>query len=50
MHAYMKSAMPYLRVQATPLRHACREVFTSFPLGTPEQWRAAVVALWRGAQ
>ena len=50
MQAYMKSAMPFYGVQAPQLRAACREVFAAHPLGTCGEWRATVLALWRGAQ
>jgi len=50
MQAYMKSAMPYLGVQSTPLRQALRPLFAARPLPTFEAWRDAVAAIWRGAQ
>jgi 3-methyladenine DNA glycosylase AlkD len=49
MQAYMKSQMPYLGVQSTPLRKAAKAVFAAHPLATFEAWRDTVFALWRGA-
>lgn len=49
MQAYMKSAMPFYGVQAPQLHATCGEVFAAHPLGTCGEWRATVVALWRGA-
>lgn len=50
MQAYMKSAMPYLGVPATPLRQVCREVFRSADLTTRARWNSAVLTIWRGAR
>lgn len=50
MRAYMKSAMPFLGVQATPRRAALRKVFAEHPLGTVAEWREAVLAIWRDAE
>lgn len=50
MQAYMKSEMPYRGVQSTPLRHAIRPLFAAHPLGSFEEWRDTVLALWREAQ
>jgi 3-methyladenine DNA glycosylase AlkD len=50
MRAYMKSEMPYLGVQSTPLREAMAEVLPRFPLASFEEWRATVLALWHTAQ
>jgi 3-methyladenine DNA glycosylase AlkD len=50
MQAYMKSEMPYLGVQSTPLRKAAKAVFAAYPLATFKAWRDAVLALWRGAR
>ena len=33
MQAYMKSAMPYLGVPATPLRAVCKEAFAATAFG-----------------
>ncbi len=48
--AYMKSAMPYHGVKATPQRAIFREVFAGVDLPTAEAWRAAVLGIWRGAE
>ncbi|GAA2902411.1 DNA alkylation repair protein [Streptosporangium fragile] len=50
MQAYMKSAMPFLGVQAAPRRAALRPVFTEYPVGDASAWREAVLALWREAE
>jgi 3-methyladenine DNA glycosylase AlkD len=50
MQAYMKSEMPYLGVQAVPLRQALRPVFTAHRIESFDEWRATVLALWRGAR
>jgi 3-methyladenine DNA glycosylase AlkD len=49
MQAYMKSAMPYHGVAATPLRAVCKRVFAGLEL-TASSWRDAVLAIWRGAR
>ncbi|HET7705522.1 MAG TPA: DNA alkylation repair protein [Thermoanaerobaculia bacterium] len=48
--AYMKSEMPFLGVAATPMRKVCKRVFAEEPLQTAEDWRDAVLSLWRGAK
>ena len=50
MQAYMKSSMPYLGVQAPQLRRAIREVFAAHQLASFEEWRDAVLELWRTAR
>jgi 3-methyladenine DNA glycosylase AlkD len=50
MQAYMKSAMPYLGIQATPLRKVARAVFSAYKIESFPQWRDAVLELWRGAR
>jgi 3-methyladenine DNA glycosylase AlkD len=50
MQAYMKSAMPYLGIQATPLREVARAVFAANKVESFEEWRDAVLELWRGAR
>ncbi len=50
MQAYMKSKMPYLGVNAVPLRKVCREVFAGVDFPTAAAWRRAVLGLWRGAR
>ena len=49
MQAYMKSAMPYLGVQTTPLRAICKECFADLAWDDDEHWQGAVRELWRGA-
>jgi 3-methyladenine DNA glycosylase AlkD len=50
MRAYMKSAMPYLGVQTPELRKAVRPLLSSHPLASFEEWRGAVLELWRKAR
>lgn len=50
MQAYMKSAMPYLGVQATEFRKACRLTFADHRLESFEAWRDIVLELFRGAR
>jgi 3-methyladenine DNA glycosylase AlkD len=50
MQRYMKSAMPYHGVAATPFRAACRRVFADVSFESAGAWRAAVLAIWRGAR
>ena len=49
MQRYMKSSMPYLGVPTPPLRRTCRAVFARHPLDGPDEWRDAILTLWRGA-
>lgn len=50
MQGYMKSAMPFLGVQAGPRRAALKQVLTDHPLETAAEWRQAVLRLWREAE
>lgn len=50
MQAYMKSEMPYLGVQSTPLRQALRPLFADCVLESFEEWRDTVLELWRSAR
>jgi hypothetical protein len=50
MQAYMKSAMPYLGIQAVPFRKATKAVLAAHPLDSFEDWRDSALALWRGAR
>ena len=49
MRAYMKSAMPYLGVQSTPLRAVCRPLFDQHVLASFDEWRDTIRELWHGA-
>ena len=49
MRSYMKSAIPYLGVQTTPLRSICKKAFASYPLDSFDDWTDAVLRLWRQA-
>ena len=46
----MKSAMPFIGVAATPMRKACREVFSQYPLANAQEWQQAVLGIWRRAK
>src|SRR5690606_5163881 len=50
MQGYMKSAMPFLGVQAGPRRAALKQVLTDHPLETAAEWRQAVLRLRREAE
>lgn len=50
MQAYMKSAMPYLGIQAVPFRKATKAVLAAHPLDSFNDWRDTALALWRGAR
>src|SRR5580704_15740494 len=50
MQAYMKSAMPYLGIQAVPFRKAIKAVLAAYPLDSFEDWRDTAFSLWRGAR
>jgi 3-methyladenine DNA glycosylase AlkD len=50
MQAYMKSTMPYLGIQTTPLRKAAKPVFSAHKLESFPEWRDTVLELWRSAR
>lgn len=50
MQAYMKSAMPYMGVTSGDMRSVSKALFTELHFDSAEQWRNAVLAIWRGAQ
>jgi 3-methyladenine DNA glycosylase AlkD len=50
MQAYMKSDMPYRGISAPDLRVICKRIFAEHPLASCEQWRSAVLELWRDAR
>jgi 3-methyladenine DNA glycosylase AlkD len=50
MQAYMKSAMPFLGVQAVPRRTALRRVFAEHAFEAAPEWRRAALTLWREAE
>jgi 3-methyladenine DNA glycosylase AlkD len=50
MQAYMKSEMPYRGIAAPEMRAISKLVFANHPLSSCEEWRAAVLELWRGAR
>jgi 3-methyladenine DNA glycosylase AlkD len=50
MRAYMKSDMPYLGVAAPQVRAICRRALAGRPLASFDDWRAAMLALWREAR
>jgi 3-methyladenine DNA glycosylase AlkD len=49
MQAYMKSTMPFLGINATPLRAACKPVLDAHRLPDEVRWTEAVTGLWDGA-
>jgi 3-methyladenine DNA glycosylase AlkD len=49
MQAYMKSTMPYHGVSSPQVDVICRKVFAEHPFATCDEWRAAILELWRGA-
>ena len=49
MQAYMKSELPFHGVQAPVLKRVVREALAEFRLRTAEEWRGAVLTLWREA-
>jgi len=49
MRAYMKSAMPFLGVQKPGREEIARAVFAAHPLAGFDEWRDAVLLLWREA-
>ena len=49
MCAYLKSAMPCLGVYSADLRDVVRSGAATHPLETVDDWRDAVLALWREA-
>lgn len=50
MQAYMKSTMPFHGVAMPRVRAISRRLFETETLSTCEEWRTAVLALWRGAK
>jgi 3-methyladenine DNA glycosylase AlkD len=49
MQAYMKSTMPYHGVSSPQVDVICKKVFEEHPFPTCDEWRAAILELWRGA-
>jgi 3-methyladenine DNA glycosylase AlkD len=49
MQAYMKSEMPYRGISAPDIRAITKKVFAAHPPASCDEWRAAVLDLWRGA-
>lgn len=50
MRAYMKSEMPYRGIRSADMRAISKRVFAEHPLESCEEWLAAILKLWRGAQ
>ena len=50
MRAYMKSEMPFLGIPAPQHRKACKAVIRTHLLGSEDEWRDAVLTLWRDAK
>jgi len=50
MKRYMKSEMPYRGVQTPILRRICKNLFRHHPIQEKEDWKDAILDLWRNAQ
>ena len=50
MRRYMKSAMPFLGVPKPVRARALKEVFAAHPFTSREEWVAAMLEVWRGAE
>ncbi len=50
MRAYLKSAMPFLGVPEPARTAALKPVFAAHRFDDRDGWRAAVLALWDGAE
>jgi 3-methyladenine DNA glycosylase AlkD len=50
MQAYMKSTMPYHGLVSAKMRAVSAEVFAHHPLASCDEWRAAILGLWREAR
>ncbi len=50
MRAYMKSSMSFLGVRTPQQRVICRRVFDERPLTSSDEWRDAILTLWREAR
>jgi len=46
----MKSQMRYLGIQTVPFRKAAKAVLATYPVDSFEDWRDAVIELWRKAR
>ncbi|GLW08442.1 DNA alkylation repair protein [Microtetraspora sp. NBRC 13810] len=49
MRSYMKSALPFLGVQASRRRTALKQVFADHRIDSAPEWRRAVLGIWRDA-
>jgi 3-methyladenine DNA glycosylase AlkD len=50
MQAYMKSTMPYYGLSSSQVDVICRRVFAEHPFASCEEWRDAILELWRSAR
>jgi len=50
MQAYMKSEMPFRGISAPDMRAITKQVFADHALAGCDEWRAAVLELWREAR
>jgi len=50
MQAYMKSTMPYYGLSSAQVDAICKQVFAEHPFPSCDDWRAAIVELWRRAR
>lgn len=49
MQAYMKSVMPFLGIQTTPLRAICKDCFADLEWADIDEWLSEIGAIWHGA-
>ena len=50
MQAYMKSTMPYHGLKSAQVEELSKRVFAEHPFESCEEWRAAILDLWRAAR
>lgn len=50
MQAYMKSAMPYYGLTSSQVDAICKQVFADHAFASCDEWRAAILELWRRAR
>ncbi len=50
MQAYMKSTMPYYGLSSPQVDAICKQLFAEHLFVSCDEWRAAILELWRGAR
>jgi 3-methyladenine DNA glycosylase AlkD len=50
MQAYMKSTMPYYGLSSAQVDAVCKQVFAEHLFRSCNEWRAAILELWRSAR